>query len=80
MQERQHDRHLDHLIDLLVEHATVVVSGTKIASELRVPHSTLGEWMDRLREWGVEVRGFPGSGYQLVKVPDVLTPRAIRRR
>ena len=80
MQERQHDRHLDHLIDLLVEHATVIVSGTKIAAELRVPHSTLGEWMERLREWGVEVRGFPGSGYQLVKVPDVLTPRAIRRR
>ncbi len=80
MPEHQLDRQLDRLIDLLVEHATVVVSGAKIASELRIPHSTLGEWMERLREWGVEVKGFPGSGYQLVKVPDVLTPRAIRRR
>ena len=80
MPERQQDRQLDRLIDLLVENATVVVSGTKIASELRVPHSTLGEWMDRLRELGVEVRGFPGSGYQLVRLPDIPTPHATRNQ
>jgi BirA family biotin operon repressor/biotin-[acetyl-CoA-carboxylase] ligase len=78
MPTRQQDRQLDRLVDLLVENATVVLSGTKIASELRVPHSTLGEWMDRLRDLGVEVRGFPGSGYQLVRLPDIPTPNAMR--
>jgi BirA family biotin operon repressor/biotin-[acetyl-CoA-carboxylase] ligase len=73
------DRQLDRLVDLLVDNATVVISGTKIASELRVPHSTLGEWMDRLRELGVEVKGLPGSGYQLARVPDIPTAAAIRR-
>ena len=79
MPEGQQDRRLDALVDLLVENATVVLSGTKLASQLRVPHSTLWEWIERLREWGVEVRGLPGAGYQLVKVPDVLTPRMIRQ-
>jgi BirA family biotin operon repressor/biotin-[acetyl-CoA-carboxylase] ligase len=76
----QPDRQLDRLVDLLVENATVVLSGTKIAAQLRIPHSTLGEWMERLRGLGVQVRGFPGSGYQLVKVPDILTPHAIRQQ
>ena len=79
MTERQTDHQLDRLVDLLVENATVVLSGTKLASQLRVPHSTLWELMERLREMGAEIRGLPGSGYQLVKVPDVLTPRMIRR-
>lgn len=80
MPEQQHDRRLDRLVDLLVENATVVVSGARIASELGVPHSTLGDWMDRLRDLGVEVKGFPGSGYQLVRVPDIPTPHAIRNQ
>jgi BirA family transcriptional regulator, biotin operon repressor / biotin---[acetyl-CoA-carboxylase] ligase len=80
MPEKQHDRQLDRLVDLLVEHATVVVSGAKIAAELGVPHSTLGEWMDRLRALGVEVQGFPGSGYQLVRLPDIPTPQAVRQQ
>lgn len=80
MPERQQDRKLDRLLDLLVANATVVLSGTKIASELGVPHSTLGEWMDLLRELGVEVRGFPGTGYQLVRLPDIPTPQAIRNQ
>ena len=73
------DRRLDDLIDLLTENATVVMSGTKIASQLRVPHSTCWELIERLREWGADVRGLPGSGYQLRKVPDVLTPKMIRQ-
>lgn len=73
------DRRLDELLDLLTENATVVMSGTKIASQLRVPHSTLWELIERAREWGADVRGLPGSGYQLLKVPDVLTPKMIRQ-
>jgi BirA family transcriptional regulator, biotin operon repressor / biotin---[acetyl-CoA-carboxylase] ligase len=76
----QSDRRLDELIDLLTENATVVMSGTKIASELQVPHSTCWELIERLREWGADVRGLPGTGYQLVRVPDVLTPKMIRQR
>ena len=74
------DRRLDELIDLLIENATVVMSGTKIASELGIPHSTCWELIERSREWGVEVRGLPGSGYQLVRVPEVLTAKLIRQR
>ncbi|OFW27889.1 MAG: biotin--[acetyl-CoA-carboxylase] ligase [Acidobacteria bacterium RIFCSPLOWO2_12_FULL_60_22] len=76
---KQLDQHLDRLVDVLVENATVVLSGTKLASQLRVPHSTLWELIERLREMGAEIRGLPGTGYQLVKAPDVLTPRMIRR-
>ncbi|HWP86002.1 MAG TPA: biotin--[acetyl-CoA-carboxylase] ligase [Terriglobia bacterium] len=79
MSERAVDRQLDRLVDLLAEHATVILSGTKIASELGLPHSTLGEWMNRLRELGVQVRGFPGSGYQLVRLPDIPTASALRK-
>ena len=73
------DRRLDELIDLLTGNAMVVMSGTKIASQLGVPHSTFWELIERAREWGADVRGLPGSGYQLVKVPDVLTPQTIRQ-
>ena len=76
---KQPDRRLDELIDLLTENATVVMSGTKIASQLRVPHSTCWELIERAREWGADVRGLPGSGYQLVTVPDLLTPKTIRQ-
>ena len=78
--ERHQDRQLDRLVDLLAENATIVVSGTKLASQLRVSPSTLWEWMERLREMGVQVRGWPGSGYQLEKVPDLLTPQSVRNR
>ena len=73
------DQRLDELLDLLVKNATVVMSGTKIASQLRVAPSTLWDWIERLRSLGVEVRGLPGTGYQLEKMPDVLTPQAVRR-
>lgn len=77
--DRGLDRKLDRLIDLLAEHATVMLSGTRIASELRVPQSTLWDWIERLRNMDVDVRGVPGAGYQLMKVPDILTPRLVRR-
>ena len=73
------DQQLDRLVDLLVKNATVVMSGTKIASQLRVAPSTLWDWIERLRSLGVAVRGLPGTGYQLEKMPDVLTAQAVRR-
>ncbi|MBI1955053.1 MAG: biotin--[acetyl-CoA-carboxylase] ligase [Acidobacteria bacterium] len=79
MAKQPADRRLDELVDLLVKNATVVVSGTKIASQLRVAPSTLWDWVERLRSLGVEVRGLPGTGYQLQKVPDILTSQTVRR-
>jgi BirA family transcriptional regulator, biotin operon repressor / biotin---[acetyl-CoA-carboxylase] ligase len=79
MPETPLDRNLDRLVDLLSENATVVMSGTKIASELGVPQSTMWDWIERLRGMGVEIRGHAGTGYQLMKVPDIPTPHAVRR-
>jgi len=73
------DRQLDRLVDLLVDHAMVLVSGTKAAEELGIPHSTLNDWIDRLRELGVQIEGLPGRGLLLKAIPDVLTHEVIRR-
>lgn len=69
---------MDRLVDLLVDHGTVVVSGTKAADEIAVPHSTLKEWIERLRELGVAIVGVRGRGYVLKTVPDILTQRVIK--
>ncbi len=79
MPETPLDRNLDRLVELLAKNATIVLSGAKIASELRVPQSTMWDWIERLRGWGVEIRGIAGTGYQLMKVPDILTAQSIRR-
>ncbi len=73
------DKELDRLIDLLVDHAMVVVSGTKAAEELGVPHSTLKDWVERLREFGAEIAGLRGRGYLLKAIPDILTQTVIKR-
>ena len=76
--EQKADRRLDDLVDLLADNATVMLSGTKLASRLRIPPSTLWDEMEKLRSMGVEIHGLPGTGYQLKKIPDVLTPRVVR--
>jgi BirA family biotin operon repressor/biotin-[acetyl-CoA-carboxylase] ligase len=68
------DRRIDRLIRLLVENGTVVMPGPKIADEIGVTVSTVWMWVERLRGLGVEIRGYPGSGYQLKTLPDLLTP------
>jgi BirA family biotin operon repressor/biotin-[acetyl-CoA-carboxylase] ligase len=73
------DQQLDRFIDLLVEHAMVWVSGTKAAEELGVPHSTLIDWVERLRQQGVQLEGVPGRGFLLKAIPDILTREVIRR-
>jgi BirA family biotin operon repressor/biotin-[acetyl-CoA-carboxylase] ligase len=72
------ERKIDRMIQLLVKNATVVVSGPKIASQIGVPHSTLGEWIKKLRELGLEIKGHVGTGYQLMKIPDLLVPSLIQ--
>ena len=73
------DQELDRLVELLVDHAMVVVSGARVARELELPHSTLQARIDRLREYGVKVAGMRGRGFLLKAVPDILTSRVIRQ-
>ncbi len=55
----------------------VVVPGPKIASEIGVTRHKVWEWIEKLRSLDVEIKGHPSSGYQLVKVPDVLVPSLV---
>lgn len=73
------DRRIDKLIQLLVENATVVVPGPKIAAEIGVTRSTVWDWIEKLRGLGVEIKGHPATGYQLPKLPDLLVPGLLKR-
>ncbi len=70
---------IHRLLDLLTDHPTVVLSGTKMAAEIGVPRSTLRGWVLRLRDLGVELQGLPAEGYRLARMPELLTPRTLRR-
>jgi BirA family biotin operon repressor/biotin-[acetyl-CoA-carboxylase] ligase len=59
---------------LLTQHATVVVSGTKIAEEIGTNRSEVWRLVQQLRELGVEIAGHPATGYRLKAVPDLLLP------
>lgn len=60
-----------------MEHATVVVSGTKIAQEISSNRSEVWRLIQQLRGLGVEVEGHPATGYQLKSVPDLLLPEIL---
>ena len=72
------DFRLGHIIRLLMEHATVVVSGTKIAQEISSSRSEVWRLIQQLRGMGVDVAGHPATGYQLRAVPDLLLPEILR--
>jgi len=74
------DRKLDELFFALMQNMTLTVSGEKLAKDLRVSHSTLVRWIDKLRGAGIEIRGELFTGYRLVRLPDVLLPQLIRPR
>lgn len=59
---------------LLADHATVVVSGTKIASEIGTGRSEVWRLVQQLRDLGVEIGGHPATGYSLTSMPDLLLP------
>ena len=63
---------------LLIEHATVVVSGTKIAEEISSSRSEVWRLIQQLRGLGVDVAGHPAAGYQLRSVPDLLLPEMLK--
>jgi BirA family biotin operon repressor/biotin-[acetyl-CoA-carboxylase] ligase len=65
---------LGRIVRLLMENATVVVSGTKIADEIGTGRSEVWRLVQQLRSLGVEIAGHPATGYQLKAVPDLLLP------
>jgi BirA family transcriptional regulator, biotin operon repressor / biotin---[acetyl-CoA-carboxylase] ligase len=69
---------LGRIVRLLMEHATVVVSGTKIAQEISSNRSEVWRLVQQLRGLGVDVAGHPATGYQLRSVPDLLLPEILR--
>ena len=72
------DQRLGHIVRLLMENATVVVSGTKIAQEIASSRSEVWRLIQQLRGLGVDVAGHPATGYQLRSVPDLLLPEIVR--
>jgi BirA family biotin operon repressor/biotin-[acetyl-CoA-carboxylase] ligase len=60
-----------------MEHATVVVSGTKIAQEISSNRTEVWRLIQQLRGLGVEVAGHPATGYRLQSVPDLLLPEIL---
>ncbi len=75
--EQPTDVRLGRIVRLLMEHATVVVSGTKIAQELSSSRSEVWRLIQQLRALGVDVAGHPATGYQLKSVPDLLLPEIL---
>jgi len=68
------DLRLGRIVRLLMENATVVVSGTKIADEIGTGRSEVWRLVQQLRTLGVEIAGHPSTGYRLKAVPDLLLP------
>src|SRR5512141_944606 len=70
----QTDSRLGRVVRLLNDHATVVVSGTKLAAEIGIARSEVWRLVQQLRGLGVAIEGHPATGYQLRAVPDLLLP------
>lgn len=68
------DARLGRIIHVMMDHATVVMSGTKIAQEIGTSRSEVWRLIQQLRRLGVDVAGHPATGYQLRAVPDLLLP------
>lgn len=60
-----------------MDHATVVVSGTKIADEICTRRSEVWLMIPQFRSLGVDIAGHPATGYQLRTVPDLLLPEIL---
>jgi BirA family biotin operon repressor/biotin-[acetyl-CoA-carboxylase] ligase len=68
------DARLGHIVRLLSDNATMVISGTRIAEELGTSRSEVWRAVQHLRELGVRITGHPAEGYQLESVADLLLP------
>ena len=66
------DVRLGRIVRVLMDHAMVMVSGTKIGEEIGTGRSEVWRLIQQLRSLGVEVDGHPATGYRLRSVPDLL--------
>ena len=71
------DERLGRIVRLLSNHATVTVSGTKIADEIGTSRSEVWRLVQQLRHLGVDIAGRPATGYQLERIPDLLLPEVL---
>jgi BirA family biotin operon repressor/biotin-[acetyl-CoA-carboxylase] ligase len=71
------DSRLGRIVRLLGDHATIVISGTRIAEELGTSRSEVWRAVQQLRELGVQIKGHPATGYQLNATPDLLLPEIL---
>jgi BirA family biotin operon repressor/biotin-[acetyl-CoA-carboxylase] ligase len=60
-----------------MDHATMVVSGTKLSQEIGTTRSEVWRLIQQLRRLGVDIAGHPATGYQLRAVPDLLLPEIL---
>ena len=65
---------MGRIVRVLIDHATVVVSGTKLASEIGASRSEVWRLVQQLRALGVDIGGHPATGYSLKSMPDLLLP------
>ena len=75
--EPKTDLRLGRIVRLLMDNATVVASGTKIAQEIGTSRSEVWRLIQQLRTLGVEIEGHSATGYRLKTVPDLLLPDMI---
>ncbi len=75
--ETQTDARLGRIVRVLMNYPTLVISGTKLAQEIKATRSEVWRLVQQLRTLGVEIAGHPSSGYQLKAVPDLLLPELI---
>lgn len=68
---------MERVVRVLANHATVVVSGTKLAQELSTTRGEIWRLVQNLRALGVAIEGHPATGYQLSAVPDLLLPAVL---
>jgi BirA family biotin operon repressor/biotin-[acetyl-CoA-carboxylase] ligase len=71
------DARLGRIVRLLSDNATLVISGTRIAEELRTTRSEVWRAIQHLRDLGLRIAGHPAEGYQLESVADLLLPDII---
>jgi BirA family biotin operon repressor/biotin-[acetyl-CoA-carboxylase] ligase len=64
------EQRLHRIVQVLAEHATVVVSGTKMSAELGASRSAVWRMVQQLRGYGVNIEGHPTTGYALKHMPD----------
>ena len=65
------------MVRLLMNHATVVVSGTKVAQEIKSNRAEVWRLVQKLRGYGADIAGRPATGYQLRSMPDLALPDLI---